>query len=75
MPVNGKYPTRIWDANEQIADAYSIALDDLPAGTWRIVVGMYAPNTGERLPVLDVNNQELPGHQFVIGRLIVESGQ
>ena len=31
MPVNGKYPTRIWDANEQIADAYSIALDDLPA--------------------------------------------
>ncbi len=75
MPVNGKYPTRIWDANEQIADAYSIALDDLPAGTWRIVVGMYSPNTGERLPVVDVNNQELPGRQFVIGRLVVESGQ
>lgn len=75
MPVNGKYPTRIWDANEQIADAYSIALDDLPAGTWRIVVGMYSPNTGERLPVTDTNNQELPGRQFVIGRLVVESGQ
>jgi hypothetical protein len=31
--------------------------DDLPAGNYRLAVGLYRADTGERLPVLDADDR------------------
>ena len=60
----GVYPTGIWDVNEKIVDDYSFALQT--AGRYRIVVGMYAPDSGERLGVIDQQGRELENRQIEI---------
>ncbi len=67
FPRNGKYPTRIWDTGEQIDDSYFFSLTDLAPGQYRLQVGLYAPDTGERLIASDGAGAELPNRQFEIG--------
>lgn len=51
-PVGGQYPTRTWPAGELIADRHELAVDpDAPAGDYQLVVGLYRPATGERVPL------------------------
>ena len=51
-PVNGNYPTSLWQPGEFIADTYTLPLPpDLPPGDYAIKVGMYLAETGARLPV------------------------
>ena len=53
-PVRGTYPTTDWSPGESIVDQYEIPLmPDAPAGEYHLVVGLYDPITGARLPVLD----------------------
>jgi len=53
-PDAGAYPTRRWAAGEVVEDAVRIDLPaDMPAGSYDLVVGLYDPPTGRRLPVLD----------------------
>jgi hypothetical protein len=48
-PAAGAYPTSLWDANEIIVDERW--LSDLVPGRYTLQVGLYRPDTGERLPV------------------------
>jgi hypothetical protein len=53
-PLNGAYPTSLWDPGEIIADEIIIPLpDNLPAGVYQIVIGLYDFQTGQRLVVPD----------------------
>ncbi len=53
-PAAGAAPTTSWLPGEVIADPYALALPaTLPAGEYRLVVGMYRTDGGQRLPVLD----------------------
>ncbi|MCJ7668796.1 MAG: glycosyltransferase family 39 protein, partial [Anaerolineae bacterium] len=53
-PVGGSRPTRTWTAGEVLRDHIGILIPPGTAGgEYRLVVGMYRPDTGERLPVLD----------------------
>jgi uncharacterized membrane protein len=53
-PDAGAYPTSRWVTGEVVEDAVRIDLPaDLPAGSYDLVVGLYDPLTGRRLPVLD----------------------
>jgi hypothetical protein len=46
-------PTSQWARDEVIVDERMVPLpDDLPPGDYRLVVGLYRADTGERLPVL-----------------------
>jgi hypothetical protein len=57
-PDNGAYPTRRWAAGEVVADPVRVSLPlDVPTGPLEVVVGMYRPGTGQRLPVLDAQGQ------------------
>jgi hypothetical protein len=57
-PDNGAYPTSRWAAGEVIADPVRVPLPpDRPDGPMEIVVGMYRPDTGQRLSVLDDQGQ------------------
>lgn len=52
QPVQWMRPVSSWQPGEEIMDHYGMILPpDLVAGTYRIVVGLYDPVTGQRLPV------------------------
>ena len=48
-PAAGAYPTSLWETGEIVIDRH--ALPDLPPGRYELKVGLYRPDTGERLPV------------------------
>jgi len=54
VPQAGVYPTTLWVEGEVVTDQYEIVVkpDALP-GQYVIEVGMYLPQSGQRLPVLD----------------------
>jgi len=51
QPVGGSRPTRGWQAGEYIEDRYVLRTEGVPAGAYRIALGMYDGATGERLAV------------------------
>jgi len=58
-PVAILAPTHRWQPGDIIRDPYSLALPpDLPAGTYRLSVGMYLRATGARLPITDANARD-----------------
>lgn len=51
-PGAGAYPTTGWLPGEYITDDYTVTLaEDAPPGDYQIAIGLYDPNSGERLPV------------------------
>jgi hypothetical protein len=46
-------PASQWGRGEVIVDERSVPLAGLPAGEYHLVVGLYRPDTGARLPVAD----------------------
>jgi hypothetical protein len=51
-PRVGRYPTTAWGANERVPDSHTLALPaDLPPGAYTLVVGLYDPLSGARLPL------------------------
>ena len=72
-PTSGKYPASVWDAGESIADLHTLSFaPDLPAGEYRLAIGLYDPQTGQRLPILDEDGQISSDHVTISG-LVVES--
>ena len=71
-PASGTYPTSVWDAGEFIADSHTISLEpDLPAGEYTVAIGLYDPHTGQRLPIVDENDQ-VSGDHVIISELEVK---
>jgi hypothetical protein len=58
LPASGTFPTSEWREGEVVEDSYVIPVQtDAPQGTYRIKVGMYDPQTMQRLPVLGGEGQ------------------
>ena len=71
QPVEGLYPTSHWQPGRVIRDVYDIAVsEDTPAGQYVFFVGMYAPDSGERLPAFGENGQRLPADRIPLGQTI-----
>jgi 4-amino-4-deoxy-L-arabinose transferase-like glycosyltransferase len=50
-PGGGFYPTSFWEPGEIVLDTHDLALPaDAPAGVYRLWVGLYEPESSERLP-------------------------
>ena len=66
-PACGGSPTGSWSPGDQIIDRHVISpAPEAPAGNYSLLVGLYRPDTGERLPVLDatgapIGNQRRAG--------------
>lgn len=72
FPVNGTRPTTGWLPGEVIIDRYDIPVNPAaPAGEYVIEVGMYDPETLERLPVV-AGGQRLPENRILIKSIWVE---
>jgi mannosyltransferase len=52
-PASATRPTTTWEPGERVVDRHALLVHTLPAGSYRIIVGLYLPATGERLPVLE----------------------
>jgi len=52
QPANGANPTSTWVSGEWLADGHTLHLPPgLPTGAYTLRAGLYAPATGERLPL------------------------
>ncbi len=70
VPLHGVRPTSSWRAGEMIEDSYEIVLNgDLPPGEYELAVGMYAPETMERLAVYGASGERLPDDRILLGTL------
>jgi hypothetical protein len=58
-PVDGAYPTTLWDAGEIIKDEIVIPLENVTPGQYDLVVGIYDFQTGLRLAVPENLNNEI----------------
>lgn len=48
-PLGGAYPTSTWLPGQAIRESRHIPLADVPPGSYRLIVGLYDPATGQRL--------------------------
>ena len=69
MPLRNSYPTRWWAAGEVVSDAISLSLAGVPAGQYRLAVGVYDPTTpppNDRLAAVDGQGHPVPNHRLVL---------
>jgi len=72
QPRGGEHPTSGWREGEVVADSYHLLLpDDIPAGQYRLEVGMYQWQTGERLSVFQ-RDQEAGNGVLLASEITVE---
>ena len=51
-PLDGRWPTSLWLPGARLDDRHRVPLPvDLPAGQYELLVGLYDPLTGARLPL------------------------
>jgi hypothetical protein len=51
VPRGWTYPTSWWEAGEVVSDEVHLPLSGVSPGRYRLAVGVYHPETGDRLPV------------------------
>ena len=66
QPVNGSYPTGIWEPGEIVPDEYTFNTSDLPPGEYQLEIGMYVLETGERLSVNAPNGTQDPARRLLL---------
>jgi hypothetical protein len=66
-PLNGVYPTNAWQVGEVIGEEIVLPLEDVPAGIYRLAVGMYEVMSKDRATIVEAGGETVPG-----GRLILE---
>jgi hypothetical protein len=67
QPRSGQYPTTIWTPGEHILDRHTLSLPpDLPAGQYRVALGVYYQPTGERLPLVLADGRQDSTGRFIL---------
>ncbi len=75
-PRNGAYPTTLWQVGEQVRDSYTFVIPrDTPPGSYWIKAGMYTPDAGQRLPVVDPGTAQVENDSVVVREFRVISEQ
>lgn len=60
VPRGWTYPTSFWDRGEVISDSINLPVAGLPPGQYRLQVGFYDAESGERLTATTVEGQPYP---------------
>ncbi len=73
-PAGGTRSTDTWLPGERVGDNQGVLLpSDLPAGSYRIAVGMYDPDTGVRLPAVDARGERLLDDRILLDSVEIEA--
>jgi mannosyltransferase len=59
FPQDGRISTASWTPETLYRDIYTVSLDNVPAGNYTLIAGLYDPETGVRVPVGDKDYIEL----------------
>lgn len=71
-PLDGHYPTHLWEEGEVVDDLYILALPpDLAPGRYPVYLGLYDPISGARLP-LHIQELRQPNDAYLVGWVSVE---
>jgi hypothetical protein len=71
-PDGGYYPTTMWEAGEQIRDRHVIPVPgETPPGRYRLGVGLYLPETWERLQAFDAQGELAAAGTIVLSEVLV----
>jgi hypothetical protein len=70
MPRGGLFRTSFWWPGDLVADTIKISLDGVPAGTYRLALGLYDLATMQRLPVVDGRDQPAPDGRLVLDDIL-----
>lgn len=71
-PVDGFYPTTKWEVGEVVRDQYDLVIpSDAPSGEYRLNMGMYLAETGERLNVVLKDGVPLPDNRIPLQPVVV----
>jgi hypothetical protein len=74
VPGLGARPTTDWQEGEVLADRYSLRVPpDLAPGSYRLAVGLYDPQTGERLTVRGPQGEQLSQDRVLLREVEVRS--
>jgi hypothetical protein len=74
FPLDGVRQTPSWRHGELIEDSYEIQLgNDLSPGEYQLSLGMYDPESMQRLPVYDMTGRPLTRESVVLTSLRVEA--
>ncbi len=74
-PRGGAYPTSQWAPGEVVSDEVVMSLASVPAGSYRLAVGLYGPGDAPRLPARLPDGTRLPLDRYVLGEEIRVGGQ
>jgi hypothetical protein len=76
QPLGGEhYPSWAWNAYERIEMIIELPVNDLHPGQYRIAVGVYDPQTMERLPATDLDGEPLSDNMAFIDTVILDTGE
>ncbi len=76
-PAAGTRPTDAWQPGDQVTDRHGLLLPtDLPPGHYKIVVGLYPADGGDRLTVCDAGSSGSSScaDTFTLAQVDVEGG-
>jgi hypothetical protein len=60
VPRRWTYPTTRWEPGEVVEDTVPLSLGGVPPGQYRLVLGLYDPQTGQRLPAYSAGGERYP---------------
>jgi hypothetical protein len=64
-PVQGTYPTSWWRSGEVVGDRVTLSMEGVPRGTYQLAIGLYDPDTEERLPAVAPSGEQIPDGRFI----------
>jgi hypothetical protein len=65
QPQAGAYPTSLWDVGEQVADPKQLVIPPHTHSV-QVAVGVYSLASGERLPVMAAQEEQLSENRFLL---------
>jgi hypothetical protein len=71
MPRDWTYPTTWWEKGEVVSDEITLSVSDVPSGVYRVVIGVYDPETGVRLPITDATGTGRADDQYLLVERLV----
>ena len=66
VPRDWTYPTNWWERGEVVSDTIVLSMGDVPSGKYKLAVGMYEPDVGDRLAVRDEAGTRQPKNHLVL---------
>lgn len=72
IPHDWTYPTLWWEAGEFVSDEIVLSLADVPAGDYRLEVGVYHPQSGDRVHLTPGGEPRQPPDRLILSEIEVE---